>query len=435
MRVSIVAVPSVVLVTAIISGCAGVGSPDAYQSELSYAMFKRDLGSQIGIFSEIDVPVAADCVAAFNRGMSEKFRIDASWTGACSNGRAEGPGTMRFKEYEHGKNGDRTTAVVVEGVAAAGKCASGTATTTNVSHALALRKISSVRVFRCDDDRGRPRSFVSYPDAAHGSKSVGEDEFATLSPLSIDFLRTTFPEYHMKGITYNPDFTASAIFRSVAGNPLVTEALNVAGDVAEKKAAEKREKNAAEAYERHISGPRPNTMAHYEEGARLLNEKNKAESDRKKAATKLARAREFEAPNREIGAAERSRGTRAPAGRSCLAKYDEARLDRQTRELLERDREADLRYINLCRDVRIDVFLCLYRASSEPTSPGQCPGESETTVSYENTYEYHIDPAFRTRSNELTARAFCPAGSRPIGFKAFDSTQTNGIASYECVWN
>lgn len=217
------------------------------------------------------------------------------------------------------------------------------------------------------------------------------------------------------------------------------ELLTGVAALAEQKAAQKQAKKTAQAYDRHRSGSRPNTMAHYNEGARLLGEKERAESERKKVVTKLARAGKYMAPNREISGAVKSRGTEAPTGRSCLAKYDEVRMDRKTRELLERGEEVELSFINLCRDVRIDVFLCMYRAGEETGNyPGKCMVNSEdtvSTVSYEQTYVYHLDPAFKNQRGEHHAYAFCPKGSSPTEFEAFSHTQRIGNAKYKCVWN
>lgn len=207
------------------------------------------------------------------------------------------------------------------------------------------------------------------------------------------------------------------------------------GGIVEEKAANERVKNAADAYDRHRSQgmKAPNTMEHFDKGANLLNEKYKAESDLKKIRTRNTEAGKYEALNREISGAVKSSGEEAPAGGRCLAKYEEVVMDRETQKLLERDREVDQRVINLCRDVRIEVFSCYYRATDAGASPGRCDKKSDETIDYEQIHKYHIDPAFRTSDNEFAAEAFCPQGSQPTAFAGHAYTQINGRAKYECI--
>ena len=111
-------------------------------------------------------------------------------------------------------------------------------------------------------------------------------------------------------------------------------------------------------------------------------------------------------------------------------------MSREMRELIERGREMEVRYINLCRDVRIDVFPCSYQASNETRSSGECGMDSsKTTVGYERTFNYQVDPK-PDSGGTLYAVAFCPEGSNPTEFLGLTGpTRISGFANYNCIWN
>lgn len=254
-KMLMVVIPATVILMISASGCTSMSPPDAYHSEQSYIMYKHDMDPQRDAFSRIDLQVADRCVATFNRGMKWITKIEASWTGECKNGRADGLGVMRFREFEDQGENRNVVAGVVEGVVVAGECVRGVATTAKEYPDIRLPTITSVEVRHCGDEDGRPSAFTW----AMGNRKLGQtvraDSFSTLNPLVIDFLRTTFPKHHIKGITYKPDDTRSSYKQILIG------ALRAFTMVGELKVAEKRAKNAANAYDQHRSqgSKAPNT--------------------------------------------------------------------------------------------------------------------------------------------------------------------------------
>lgn len=249
-------IPVTVVLMISASGCTSMPPPDAYHSEQSYVMYKHDIDPQRAIYSSIDLQVADRCVATFSRGNEEKTKIEASWTGECKNGRADGLGVMRFREFEdrgEDHKGDEqfrlsVVAGVVEGVVVAGKCVRGVATTAKEHPDVKLLPtIRFVGVRPCEDEDGSPSAFTWAMGNIKLERDVRADSFSTLNPLALDFFRTTFPRHHIKGITYNPDDTRSSFKQILIG------ALRVFTMVGQLKVAEKRAKNAANAYDQHRS--------------------------------------------------------------------------------------------------------------------------------------------------------------------------------------